>query len=398
MQYIVDMHEIIQDRLNTLNRILQSTSSSSTQNTFFSGRLGLLFYFYHAYQATDNSDFYQLGEKLLEAVFEDLNSGNPGLIGTAFSSGGAGLGYVVNALNKQRLITFEVDNEFNELDKYLFNTALSQIEEDSIDYLHGALGVLHYFNDREQTPVVNAYVNTLVEKLCERAVYTDAGVWFRNHVIKLDEKENINFGLAHGLSGILMILINAWPHVQNKDLVKKVVKEGISFILRHKIDVDFSNEEYTVFPFSIKQEASEITATSRLAWCYGDLNEVLLFYRSHQMLGDAQLTSLADVIGTQTLLRKTSKATLAKDSHFCHGASGLAQFYRTLYLETGNLAYQQGYEYWIEQTVIMLDRDMKEGRWNGKEHNFLDGLLGSAFTLLSYVSNKELHWSRALLL
>lgn len=390
------MQEIIHNRLNTLNRILQSIST--TQNTFFSGRLGLLFYFYHVYLATGNNNFSQLGEKLLNGVFEDLNSGNPGLIGTAFSSGGAGLGYVVNALNKQGLITFDVDNEFDELDKYLFNTALSQISDDAIDYLHGALGVLHYFNDRDQTPVINVYVNTLVEKLCERAVYTDAGVWFRNYVIKPDKKNDINFGLAHGLTGILIILINAWPHMQNKDLVKNVVKEGVRFILHHKRDVDFSNEAYTTFPFSIKHEASKISAPNRLAWCYGDLSEVLLFYRSHRLLGDSQLTSLADMIGTQTLLRKTSKATLAEDSHFCHGTSGLAQFYKTLYLETGNPAYKMGYEYWIEQTVIMLDRDLEEGRWNGKEHNFVDGLLGTAFTLLAYVTEKELHWSKALLL
>jgi lantibiotic biosynthesis protein len=240
MKTTIDMREIIHDRLNTLHRTLQSIPS--IHNTFFSGRLGLLFYYYQAYQATDNSDFQQLGEKLLEEVFEGLNSGNPGLVGTAFSTGGAGLGYVVNALHKQNLITFEVDNEFEDLDKYLFNTALSQIEEDSIDYLHGALGVLHYFTERVQMPVVNDYVNILVEKVCEKAVYTDAGVWFKNHVIKLDEKGDINFGLAHGLTGILMILINAWPYVKNKDLVKNVVKEGIRFILRHKIDVDFSNE------------------------------------------------------------------------------------------------------------------------------------------------------------
>jgi lantibiotic modifying enzyme len=390
------MHDIIHDRLKTVHRILQSTSS--LHNTFFSGRLGLLFYYYQAYQATGNSDFCKQGEQLLETVFEELNSGNPGLVRTALSTGGAGLGYVVNALHKQNLITFEVDDEFEELDRYLFHSALSQIEEDAIDYLHGALGVLHYFNDRVQTPVVNAYVNTLVEKLCERAVYTDAGLWFKNHVIQLDKKNDINFGLAHGLTGILMILINAWPHVQNKDLVKNVVKEGIRFILRHKIDVDFSNEEYTAFPFSIKQQASEISATNRLAWCYGDLSEVLLFYRSYQLLEDAQLTSLADLIGTQTLLRKTATATLVEDAHFCHGASGLAQFYRTLYLETGNAAYQKGYEYWIEQTVLLLDRDLKEGKWNGKEHHLIDGLLGIAFTLLSYVSNNELQWSKAFLL
>lgn len=390
------MHEIIHDRLNTIHEVLRSASSE--HNTFFNGKLGVVYYYYNAYLATGDSTFYSAGEKMLEEVFADLNSGSPGLIGTTLASGGAGLGWVVNWLSKENLISFEVDNEFEELEKYLFNTALAQIEEDTIDYLHGALGVLHYFNDRGQTPVISEYINTLVKKVIDRAVFTESGAWFRNYVIRVDQRNDINFGLAHGLTGILMILINSYPHTRYKEEIRHVVSEGIRFMLRHKMDVDFSNDEYNVFPFSIKQGATELSAPNRIAWCYGDLAEVLLFYRAHRLFGDPQWLKLADVIGTQTLLRKTTKATLMADSHFCHGSSGLAQFYKAVYEASGNPVYLKGYEYWIEQTIIMLDNDLEKGTLKGKEHNFLDGLIGPAFTLMTYVSDKELKWSKALLL
>ena len=125
---------------------------------------------------------------------------------------------------------------------------------------------------------------------------------------------------------------------------------------------------------------------------------MLLFYRAHKLFHEPGLLELADVIGTQTLLRKTPNATLAVDAHFCHGTSGLAQLYRTVYKESGKEAYRKGYEYWIEQTILMLDNDLKKDLYKGKEHNLLEGLPGIAFTLLSYISPRELNWSKALLL
>jgi lantibiotic biosynthesis protein len=390
------MQQIVQRQLNQIHDII--ANASGKHNTFLSGRLGVIFYYYHAYKATEDNSFNAKTESLLKQVFDDLNSANPGLIGTALSMGGAGLGYVVNFLSREKFLDFEIEKEFEELDKYLFNTALIQIQEDSIDYLHGALGVLHYLNEREQTPVIHHYIDTLVEKICERAIISDKGIWFRNYVIKVEHKRDVNFGLSHGLCGILLILINVFSNTSHKDTVRKIIQQGIHFILRHKMDVDFSNDEYTVFPFSFEQQATELSAPNRLAWCYGDLNEVLLLYRAHKLLDDPALAEVADLIGTQTLLRKNVKATMVKDAHFCHGSSGVAQFYKTLYNESGNKAYLNGYEYWIEQTVLLLENDLKKGIYNGKEHDYLEGLIGVAFTLLSYTSTKPLNWSRSVLL
>jgi lantibiotic modifying enzyme len=390
------MRQIAQNQLDKLNVILDS--STSRNDSFIGGQLGLIYYYFHLYKVTDDISYKVKVEDLLAKVFSNINSGCPQLIGTSFSAGGAGLGYVMNALCKEGFVSFDIEEEFAALDTYLFNTASFQIEDDFIDFLHGALGTVHYFTQRPSSPVIDRYLDELIEKLCKRVHKKDAGYWFSNYVINLEDKENINFGLSHGQSGILLILLDAWHRSTHKELIKKTLMEGIRFIRKYKMDVDFSNEEYSAFPFVVKKEAREITAPNRLGWCYGDLNQVLLFYRAGKLFDNEDLIALADVIGAQTLLRKTEKATLVFDSSFCHGASGLSELYRQLYVESGLPIYRDGHEYWIEQTILLLEKDLDKALYAGKEHALLDGLIGVAFSLLSYVASHELVWSKSLLL
>lgn len=391
------MRQAAQKQLLRVNSLLEGGDSKN--DSFLSGKLGLIFYYFHLYRVTGESYYNEMGDKLLENVFRDLNSGHPRLIGASFSSGGSGLGYVMNFLNEKNLVAFDVESEFVELDQFLFEMAFHQMEEDFIDYLHGALGVVHYFSERKPSPVIDDYLDRLVGKLFTRVIMKDAGYWFRNYFLKVDEdKESINFGLAHGLSGILLILLKVYHRSSHKEMIKKIVLEGIRFIRKYKMDIDFSNEEYSFFPFIIKTGANEISAPNRLGWCYGDLNEVLLFYRAGKLFDDNELIDVADVIGSMTIMRKDAVSTLVADSNFCHGTSGLAQFYRKIYDDSGLEMYKEAYEYWIGQTIVRLDKDLEDGIYAGKEHDMLDGLIGVAFSLLSYVSDRELDWSRSLLL
>jgi lantibiotic modifying enzyme len=390
------MRQTAQKQLDRVNEALMS--GVSRNDSFLSGKLGLSFYYYHLFKVTGNIDYSNKAEELLDAVMENLSSGYPKLVGASFGSGGAGLGYIMNFFNKEQLISFEIDKDFEALDEYLFRMAFLQIEEDFIDYLHGALGVVHYFSQREKTVVIDDYLDKLVVKICDRAIKKDGGYWFRNHVLKIEDKENINFGLSHGLSGILLILLNVYERSSHKEVIERVITEGIRFIRKYKMDIDFSNDEYSFFPFIVRQDAVEITAPNRLGWCYGDLNQVLLFYRAGKLFNDNELIDLADVIGAQTLMRKDLRSTLVVDSGFCHGTSGLAQFYRTIYNERGLSVYKEAYEFWMEQTILMLDKDFREKVYAGKELELLDGLVGVGFALLSYLSEDQLDWSRSLLL
>jgi lantibiotic modifying enzyme len=390
------MRQLVQNQLDRLSAIIGG--STSRNDSFIGGQLGLTYYYYHLYKVTGEQEYKTKVDKLLGQVFANINSSCPRLIGTSFASGGAGLGFVMNTLSMEGAVPFNIDQEFEELDKYLFDTASYQMEDDFIDFLHGALGTIHYFTQRSSSAVTDYYLDQLICKMCRRVQKRDAGYWFSNYLLNYNEKQNINFGLSHGQCGFLLILLNAFPRSAHKDLIEGIVLEGIRFIRKYKMDVDFSNDEYSAFPFRIEEGANEISAPNRMGWCYGDLNEVLLFYRAGKLFKKNDLISLADVIGAQTLLRKSEKATMVQDSSFCHGAVGLAQFYRQLYVESKQPVYLQGQEYWIEQSMLLLEKDLSLNHYAGREHGMLDGLVGVALTFLSYVTSFDLVWSKCLLL
>ncbi|SFF04003.1 Lanthionine synthetase C-like protein [Chitinophaga sp. CF118] len=391
------MHQIAQRKLDKVNALLDTRKSNN--DTFFKGRLGQIFYFYHLYKVTGNISLKHHLEELLSQVFANVSTTNPTLIGPSISTGGAGLGYVVNFLCQEGALAFDINKEFGELDNYLFNAASDLIAKDNIDFLHGALGVLYYFGERARTSAhASNFLNSLTEDICRRAVRVEGGYWFRNNLIRVDDNQIINFSLSHGLCGILLVLISIYEVSAHRELIEETVKEGVRFILKHKMDVDFSNNEYAFFPFMIKDGASEISAPNEMGWGYGDLNEVLLFYRAGKMLNDKTLIQLADLIGMQSVMRKDSTSNMVTGTSFCHGAAGLAQFFKTLYMESNCDAYRKGYEYWIEQLILLLDDELENGTYTGKENDYLEGLTGPAFTLLSYVSELELGWSKVLLL
>jgi lantibiotic modifying enzyme len=389
------MRTLVKKQLDKVNDIINAAICRN--DSFLSGRAGMAYYYFHLYKVTEVPGFREKGEALLERVFDNLDARHPQLVGNSLSNGGAGLAYMMNALGSEGLLAFD-PAEFAELDKFLFDMAFTQIEEDFIDYLHGATGVIHYFTSRDPGGIPGYYNDALIYKLCNNAVRKEEGSWFRNYTIRTDDKQKINFGLSHGLCGILLILLNAYDRSGHKELIKTTVEEGIRFIRKYKMDIDFFNDEYSFFPFIVPEGADEITAPNRLGWCYGDLNEVLLFYRAGRLLDDPQLIDLADLIGAQTLMRKDARSTLVEGSCLCHGSSGLAQFYKTLYAERPLPEYKIGYEYWIEQTLLLLDKDLDSNTYFGKEHELLNGLVGVAFPLLSYISDVELRWSKAFLL
>ena len=52
----------------------------------------------------------------------------------------------------------------------------------------------------------------------------------------------------------------------------------------------------------------------------------------------------------------------------------------------------------VEEVLILVDKDLRMGVFAGKTQDYLEGPVGVALTLLSYITDKKLNWSRSLLL
>jgi lantibiotic modifying enzyme len=386
------MEVLIQNGLADMQPLF--TTNNTTDDSLFGGNLGLVLLYYEWHRLSGKKEYYEAAGKLLTAIIDRLNNDGPGLAGPSLSRGGAGLAFVIMLLDNSGLITGKEEDTLAVLDKYLFEAASYQLDHDFTDCLHGAFGIMHYFTRHRPGSTGNKYLNRLVRKACGIAVKEPSGYWFRNYMVREKKMDDINFSLSHGLSGMLLVMLAAYEHTKYKSVVKK----GIQFIRKHQLYVDTLNGEYSFYPFSVKENGTEIENRPRMAWCYGDLNQVLLFYRAGKLFGDAQLLKLADIIGLYSLMRKDEASTMITDSHFCHGAAGLAQFYRCLYNESQNEKYREGYQYWIGKTIEFLHKDIAKGNFQSKEHSLLEGPVGVSLVLLTYLSAKEPEWSRVLFL
>jgi len=387
---------LVREKLTKINTVLAGTPCR--EHGFTSGTLGLLYYYFHAGEVLAQADLTATAYSLLEGLFNDLNGESGGLRGSFLSDGGAGLGWVVNYLQTHGFIDFDIDNEFSDLDLFLFESAQSQLMHDNTDFLHGAMGIFHYFAHRKQTPVINRYLNELAGPILEKAVETGHGIWVRNHGLQPAKINEVNFSLSHGLSGYLLALMGAWPALRDQEPVEQLIRRGIQFLMKYECPVDFDGQEYSFFPFRFEVDSKEIHRVNRLAWCYGDLNEVLLLYRAGRLLGDERYIHIANRIGMQTTARRSYGATLSQDAHFCHGSSGLARFYKSLYQETGHPVYAEAYRYWLDMTLSLVDGEIEANNYADNLPGLLEGWAGIGLVLADHSLETGGDWAKAFLL
>jgi lantibiotic biosynthesis protein len=80
------------------------------------------------------------------------------LTDTSLANGTAGLAYIISLLKNAGLIDMDLPEELKELDEFIVDMALQQIKEDRLDYLYGAMGVVHYFT-RPQTATISISIS-----------------------------------------------------------------------------------------------------------------------------------------------------------------------------------------------------------------------------------------------
>lgn len=378
----------------------QIERSRPQHNYLLIGKLGLVLYYFSLYEAQHNEEDADRCIELLQEVMNEDDERIPPLYGTGFASGTAGLGYVLSILQKAGLLEIDLQEEFAEMDTVIAATALKQIrEDDHIDYLHGAMGAVHYFLQRADEPMIRQYLEQLAAALCERTVHTPDGYWFRNYIMDKAEKERIDLSISHGNSGFLLLMLNMLEAGIMVPLLQEHITEGIKFMLSKRMDNSKEGNMFSIYPFYISSvDHSIVYANARLAWCYGDLNIAWLLYRASSVLQVPEWKKIADDITLGTLDRKDAASTMTDDSHFCHGTSGLAFFYQVIYKHTGEEKFHAAADYWIGETMRYLNSELKNDHYKNRETDLLNGLPGVNLVLLSCISTKELAWGRAFLL
>jgi lantibiotic modifying enzyme len=150
------------------------------------------------------------------------------------------------------------------------------------------------------------------------------------------------------------------------------------------MDIDYEDECYSFFPPVVKKNSNFLETSNSLAWANSDLNHILLLYEMHLLTGDRHYRDMADDIGLQTIARKQFDETLADNSSFINGSSGIAMFYKKLSAYGNTREYLDAFHYWTERTMVHLDEDIEKETYPPGQVGVLNGLIGVSLSLLSY--------------
>lgn len=206
-----------------------------------------------------------------------------------------------------------------------------------------------------------------------------------------------SLGLTDGLASELLLLLRL-PHLGSVEAdIKRYVSEGLVHLLATRRHVDFSEQRYSVFPYQLQGLEQHKVFSAALTWQHGDLGQVLLLYQAQELLQEAELTKIAELVGLNTLLRITPPTTTVTSSKLYEGAAGVAYLYHKLYKVSGQLAYCTGYKFWLSQTQYWLQQEIANGTAYQGEASLLTGLVGVGLVLLSATTAKSLDWDALIL-
>lgn len=383
-------------QLAALNQALATADAGD--ETLLNGRLGGALYHCYAYQAGGAPAHLAAAEAILAQALHDFNAGKH-YQDMSYGAGAAGLFWLVAHMQQQQLSPGMTPEDWQFLNQRFFEQASRWIQSGRVDNLYGAIGLLHYL---EQTTAVcdnRQHIDELVALLAGQAHWDEHGASFPNALLHRNPA-TIDLGVAHGLSGMALVLLNIQakgfvsPHLQ------PLIEGLLTFVAGTYRPLDATNaaSQQSGFPVSVVGAGRAGSFSNRLAWCYGDITQAIVFQKAGQLLDNPAWLALAAQVGASCAPRRTPEATLVHDAAFCHGAAGLAHLYQQLYQLTGTAAYQVLHQQWLAETVTRLEQELAAQQYRGKEWSLLEGLPGIGLVLLSATAPTVSMWSNLLFL
>jgi len=276
------------------------------------------------------------------------------------------------------------------LDTPLRHAAQQLRQEPTASSSHNFFRIVRYFSLRPPTPAGQAHLQALLAAPLPLASTT----WPRPEALP----EQLALGLTEGLAATLLLLSRlSRLGVPGLDL-RASVRQGVQRLLTLRHPVDFAEQHYAVFPYQVHRATGVASFSAELSWRRGDLGQAVLLYEAQDLLQDAELANIAELVGLNTLLRTTIPATQVTSSLLGQGAAGVAYLYHKLFYASGQRpAYRQGYQFWLAQTQHWLGEELAAGFYEHRQGDLLDGLAGVGLVLLSALSGSRLRWDAVVL-
>ena len=267
----------------------------------------------------------------------------------------------------------------------------------NIDFLHGAIGLGFYYEMRAHDGYCAKSLERLVDYLYTHAIVgkiednDDFLVKFTFD--SKDPQKRFNIALAHGISSAAILLgrvLQLDISQSTSDKCRFLLRGIGNYLMSQQIDVDKYGCFFPTFPIS---EENACIFRSRLAWCYGDIGIAMALKSIGRAIEYDECSILSDEVSSYTASHRRNLTTnMVKDACICHGASGIAQYFKSLIADDGNdVNYRNAYGYWREISLGLGQEidgmlqfpvfDPTTKNWR-PENGILDGNAGVGLMLL----------------
>lgn len=322
------------------------------------GDAGITLFFAHLASIYPGGKYENITHEYLEKLSHALSHEE---LSWDMSSGIAGIAFVFQHLRNIGLLDPSEDLNLSALDEAISMGADRDFGEGKWDPLHGLTGLGIYFIERHRETGETKYLEKIVDQLVAlSSLEKGCRVWvtpgYRHY-----SNNNYNFGMAHGMPGLLSFLAQIYALGIRQDAIAAIMPSCVSFLLAHSND----QEKWYTFPGSI-----EIASTpggtpkllpSRHGWCYGDLGMAVALIHCGKALDRDGWTRMGIDIALQTTLIPF-EYTRCGDAPFCHGAVGLVHQYHRLYQATGDNQFKEAARQWLD---ITRDHYYRPGAYAG---------------------------------
>ena len=388
---------------NKIHEIAGSVGNCVPDETgMMGGKAGLAcFYAYYA-DWSGNRVFDSLAVELIEQA---LNPAAGHFPAWSFSNGVSGIAWMIHHLSSDGLSRWDASSIFDDLDPSLYKQMMLEIRSGHYDYLHGALGIALYFLRQAGNKKYRCYLEELVDELDQVSEQeVDGSVKWLSLLNPETKDTGYNLSLSHGIASIIMVLSKIYAAGIAQEKTELLIRNSIKYLEKQKIN----NSGYSsVFPSWATQNHYAVEQ-SRLAWCYGDLGIGMALLEAGHLFPASTYKSDGMQVLLQSVLRRDPAENSVLDAGICHGASGIALIYNVLHQKTGMRTFRDVALYWLDVCLNMAyHKDGIAGykAWYGSENGgwmaipgLLDGSSGIGLALLSFISEREPSWLRALLL
>jgi lantibiotic biosynthesis protein len=359
----------------------------------FTGKAGAALFLFYYHLLTGKKKHYNQAFELLNMALDEMQTCETVI--SSHCNGMSGVAWCIDMLNDDGIISEKATDIFGEnIYTDLSAAAASLLERGNYDYLHGAIGIMLYLNDR------NKDIGELTDKLISLG-QTPSGLMWRSLHAEEEVRVCYNLSLAHGNPGVLGLLIRVYRKSKDAHL-RKAIHDLVSFILKCRFK---DSSKKSVFPNYVVLPITDEMKASRIAWCYGDLGIAQTLLEASSTIESEALKEEAAAIFKSCMQRKDKKDSFIADAGFCHGSAGVAHMYNRLFLTTQNEEYLQSASYWFSYTMDLATYSdglagfkafTAEGMRN--EPSMLEGIAGIGLSLISAIEPIDPKWDKFFML